>query len=247
MTDEGTAPSPDHYSPEIFFEETLERDEAKEVFEVVKKRFLRIDVREPVWIKRGSAVAYRGDLRFVRERVLQWRKAGQMFGRESVPMARVEGQGIVYCSDEGQHTMILRGSGQSLYVTGRHLMAFESSLEYEYHMAGMAGMLAGGIYVVKLSGSGLVALALKGDPLTLRVTPEAPVFTAPGNTVAWTEGLKPELKTQLEVRSVFGHGSGQEIQMRFQGTGYVVVQPKTDVNKGDPIKAVKSVIKKLKP
>ena len=72
-------------------------------------------------------------------------------------------------------------------------------------MKSVSGMLAGGLFNVKLTGSGLIALTTHYDPLTLRVRPGQPIFTDPNATVAWSGGLYPELKTD-EKGIVRGNG-----------------------------------------
>lgn len=46
-------------------------------------------------------------------------------------------------------------------------------------MKRLAGMMAGGLFNVKLEGTGMVAITTHHDPLTFRVTKEHPVFTDP--------------------------------------------------------------------
>ncbi|MGQ5341503.1 AIM24 family protein, partial [Xanthomonas arboricola] len=52
-----------------------------------------------------------------------------------------------------------------------------------------------------------------------------PVFTDPNATVAWSGTLSPELVTDVSIGTLFGRGSGESLQMRFAGEGWVVVQP----------------------
>ena len=94
-------------------------------------------------------------------------------------------------------------------------------------MVGGVGVLAGGIFMIKLSGNGLVAIAMKGDPLTMPVSPDNPISTDPTAVIAWTGDLWPKLKTDLEIRSLVAHGGGAAIQMLFRGDGYVVVNARS--------------------
>ena len=87
------------------------------------------------------------------------------------------------------------------------------------------GIVSGGLFNVRLEGSGMIAITTHYDPLTLRVTPGKPVFTDPNATVAWSGSLAPELKTDVSLKTFFGRGSGESIQMKFEGDGFVVVQP----------------------
>ncbi len=86
-------------------------------------------------------------------------------------------------------------------------------------------MLADGLFNVKLSGNGMVAITTHHDPLTLVVAPNKPIITDPNATVAWSGSLAPELKTDISFKTFMGRGSGESIQMKFQGQGFVVIQP----------------------
>jgi uncharacterized protein (AIM24 family) len=96
-------------------------------------------------------------------------------------------------------------------------------------MRRVAGMLAGGLFNIKLSGSGLVAITTHYEPLTLRVTPDQPVFTDPNATVAWSDGLVTDIVTQIQLGAFFGRGSGESLQLKFSGNGWVVLQPYEEV------------------
>jgi uncharacterized protein (AIM24 family) len=93
----------------------------------------------------------------------------------------------------------------------------------------VAGMAGGGLFNVRLSGTGLVAITTHYEPITLMVTPNAPVFTDPNATVAWSSGLTPEIKTDISFKTLLGRGSGESIQLMFKGDGWVVVQPYEEV------------------
>ena len=63
----------------------------------------------------------------------------------------------------------------------------------------------------------------------LRVTPQQPVFTDPNATIAWSGTLMPEFKTDVSLKTFFGRGSGESLQMQWQGDGFVVVQPYEEI------------------
>lgn len=98
------------------------------------------------------------------------------------------------------------------------------------------GMMA----VVPLAKGALEAPAVKGEPLTLRVTPGNPMATDPEATIAWTSDLWPEVKTDVEIRSLVAHGGGEPIQMLFRGHGFVVVNGR---NRMEPLRS--SLVKRL--
>ena len=51
------------------------------------------------------------------------------------------------------------------------------------------------------------------------------IITDPNATVAWSGSLTPEIKTDISFKTFMGRGSGESIQMKFQGQGFVVIQP----------------------
>lgn len=230
-----SAPPVTPYHPlAAFFAGTLESERGGAAFEVVNHRLTRVEVDDFVWIKRGTVIAYHGDLTFRLEEVFQSEairvKTGPVrsaLTREAVPLSRAEGRGCLYLSDDGKYNRVFRLSGQRMFIASSYLLAFEPTLEHHKRLVGGVGVLAGGIFLVELAGAGFVAISIKGDPLTLRVTPNNPVSTDPTATVAWTSGLWPELKTDLEMRSLVAHGGGEPIQMLFRGDGYVVVNARS--------------------
>jgi uncharacterized protein (AIM24 family) len=47
--------------------------------------------------------------------------------------------------------------------------------------------------------------------------------------VLWSGHLEPEFKTDIQLKTLFGRGSGESVQLKFQGEGFVVVQPYEEV------------------
>ncbi len=227
--------TPPRNSMAAFFADTLEREtEGRAAFEVVDHRMVRIEVNDFVWIKRGTVIAYHGDMKFRLEEVFQPEAIRLTAGpvrsalkREAVPLSRAEGRGCVFLSDDGKYNRVFRLESRPLFVASPYVLAFEPTVTHQVRLVGGVGVLAGGIFIVELTGQGFVAISIKGDPLTLRVTPDNPVSTDPTATVAWTSGLWPELKTDFEVRSLVAHGGGEPIQMLFRGDGYVVVNARS--------------------
>lgn len=104
------------------------------------------------------------------------------------------------------------------------------SLGYQIKMMRkMSAMIAGGLFNVRLEGTGMVAITSHYDPLTLPVTASEPVTTDPNATVLWSGNLEPEFKTDFQLKTFFGRGSGESIQMEFRGEGFVVIQPYEEV------------------
>jgi uncharacterized protein (AIM24 family) len=56
-------------------------------------------------------------------------------------------------------------------------------------------------------------------------TGEAPTFADPQAAITWSSGLQTGIKTDVNLKNFIGKGSGESIQMSFQGAGWVLVQP----------------------
>ncbi|MEJ7593970.1 MAG: AIM24 family protein [Planctomycetaceae bacterium] len=119
---------------------------------------------------------------------------------------------------------------ESIFVNGNDLLALEEDIEWDIKMMySIAGMMAGGLFNVKLTGTGMIAITSHFQPMTLRVTPDQPVTTDPNATIAWSGNPMPEFKKDISLKTFFGRGSGESIQMHFRGNGFVVVQPYEEV------------------
>ena len=221
------------YSIEEFIASTAQDDSANDFFQLENERMLEINLDSLVWMKAGAMVAYVGQMKFTREGLLD-QGLGSLIKRsvtgEGAKLTKVEGRGRLYLADSGKTLRILRLENESIIVNGSDLLAFEPTIKWEIKMMRkLAAMVSGGIFNVRLSGTGLIAITSHFEPITLKVKPGVPVRTDPNATVAWSGSLQPEFKTDVSLKSFFGRGSGESIQMEFQGDGFVVVQPFEEV------------------
>lgn len=212
-----------------FLQNTAERDNPGEVFELESSRMLEVTVGGRVWSKLGAAVAWRGALRFRREGMLAggvMKALKRAVSNETGPLVCIEGEGVAYLADRARQITVLRLAGEALNVNGNDLLAFEDTVAYDITLhRRMAGWASGGLFSVRLQGQGMVAILSHGQPLTLPVRRGDPVSTDPNATVAWSDGLKPQLRVDMSLRNIVGRGAGESLQMVFEGEGFVVVQP----------------------
>ncbi|MFN4258365.1 MAG: AIM24 family protein [Gemmataceae bacterium] len=217
------------YTIDEFTRQTHQKDRQEGVFELEGDRFLEVHLNGLVWMKKGAMVAYLGDVRFEREGILEHgvgRLFKKMFTGESLPLTKGQGRGVLYLADQGKKITILNLRGDTIYINGSDLLAFEPTIQWDIKfMKSLSGILAGGLFNVRLEGTGMIALTTHFDPITLLVQRGQPVFTDPQATVAWSGSLYPELKTDISLKSFFGRASGESLQMRFDGEGFVVIQP----------------------
>lgn len=221
------------YSINEFIQQTQQEDKNQGLFELETSRFLEVNLNGQVWAKAGSMVSYRGNIKFEREGILE-HGIGKLFKKaftgEGTSLMKATGNGKLYLADSGKKISVLHLVNESIFVNGNNLLAFEQTLNWDIKlMRRIAGMMAGGLFNVKIDGSGLAAITTHYDPLTLVVTPGNPVYSDPNATVAWSGNLEPEFVTDISFKTFLGRGSGESIQMKFEGNGFVVVQPYEEV------------------
>ncbi len=221
------------YSIEEFLKQTEQEDKGQGLFELGTPRMLEVNLEGQVWAKAGSMISYNGNIKFEREGLFEhglgktFKKA---FTGEGASLMKATGNGKLYLADEGKKVIVLDLRNDVIHVNGNDLLAFEPSIKWDIKlMKRIAGMMAGGLFNVRCEGTGMIAITSHYEPLTLRVTPDRPVITDPNATVAWSGNLQPEFQTDITLKTFFGRGSGESIQMRFEGDGFVVVQPYEEV------------------
>jgi uncharacterized protein (AIM24 family) len=85
-------------------------------------------------------------------------------------------------------------------------------------------MMGGGLYNMKLKGSGWIALVSDGPPVLLELDGEE-TYADPQAAITWSDGLKTGIKTDVNMKTLIGRGSGETVQMSFSGKGWLLIQP----------------------
>jgi uncharacterized protein (AIM24 family) len=207
-----------------------EKDVSPDAFELENQYLLEVRLNGSVWAKAGTMVARTGQVKFTRQGLME-QGLGNLLKKavsgEGMVLMKMEGQGRVYLADTGKKITLLRLADETIFANGNDVLALETGVSNQITMMKrIAGMMSGGLFNVKLSGSGIVAITSHYDPLILKVSAATgPVFTDPNATVAWSGSLSPEIATDISFKTLMGRGSGESIQMKFEGEGWVVVQP----------------------
>ena len=221
------------YSIADFVHRTAQDSAANNPFELENDYLLEINLNGRAWAKAGAMIAYTGQVKFTREGMLEHgvgKALKKMVSGEGATLMKVEGQGRVYLADKGKKVQVLNLEKETIFVNGNDLLAFESSVDWDIKMMRrMAGLMAGGLFNVRLSGPGMVAITTHYDPLTLQVSPGHTVYSDPNATVAWSGSLAPDIRTDVSFKTLLGRGSGESIQLKFEGSGWVVIQPYEEV------------------
>jgi uncharacterized protein (AIM24 family) len=201
--------------------------ETGEGFTLQNPRLLKVELSEgSVMAKNGSMVAYQGDVRFEHKGGGLGRLLKKAATGEQLRLMKATGSGEVFLAHQAMLVHMLQLDDDSLTANGRNILAFEAGIDWDVTRVkgGTAGMLAGGLFNIHLRGSGNVALLSDGEPVRLDVS-EAPTFGDPQAAIAWSGGVSTTLKTDVQVKTMVGLGSGESFQLGFSGKGWVLVQP----------------------
>jgi uncharacterized protein (AIM24 family) len=201
---------------------------SQEAFTLQNSKLLKVRLEEvTIQAKLGSMVAYQGDVRFEHagtgglSRFVKKAVTG-----EGTQLMKMQGTGEVFLADHAQDVHLIYLENDRVTCNGANVLAFDAGIDWDITKVegGMAGAMAGGLYNMSLGGTGWVAVISDGPPVLLN-TGAAPTFCDPQAAITWSSGVQTQVKTDVNLKSFVGRGSGETIQMGFVGEGWVLVQP----------------------
>jgi uncharacterized protein (AIM24 family) len=201
--------------------------QSQEAFALQNSKLLKVRLEEvTVQAKRGSMVAYQGDVTFEHAgsgglgRMMKKAVSG-----EGSSLMKVSGTGEVFLADQAQEIHLIYLENDLITVNGRNLLAFDSGIDWDIkRVEGVSGMMGGGLFNMALHGTGWVAILSDGPPVLLDVG-SAPTFADAQAAITWSSGVKTGMKTDFKMKNLVGRSSGESLQMSFSGEGWLLVQP----------------------
>ncbi len=206
------------------FQETASQD----AFALQNAKLLKVRLDQvTIQAKLGSMVAYQGEVRFEHagaggmSRFIKKAVTG-----EGTQLMKISGTGEVFLADTAQEIHLIYLENDAITCNGANVLAFDAGIDWDIKKVegGFAGALAGGLFNMALQGTGWVAILSDGPPVLLN-TGEAPTYCDPQAAITWSSGVSTSVKTDVNLKTFIGRGSGESIQMAFQGAGWVLVQP----------------------
>jgi uncharacterized protein (AIM24 family) len=201
--------------------------QSTEAFALQNSKLLKVALRDvTVQAKLGTMVAYQGEVKFEHAGSGGMaRLVKKMTTGEDVKFMKCTGSGELFLAEQAQEIHILRLEDDQITCNGANLLAFDAGIDWDItRVEGAGGLLTGGLFNVSLKGTGFVALLSDGPPVLLDVG-DAPTFADPQAAITWSSGVRTSMKTDINVKTLIGRGSGESIQVAFEGTGWVLVQP----------------------
>lgn len=192
-------------------------------FTLQNSKALKIRLSDSVYCRAGSMIAYQGNIKFESTSggggIGKWIK--KKVTGEGVPLMKAVGQGDLFLANQAADILIIELKGETLFVEGRNLLAFEKSVDWDIVVIKGGGKMAGGLFTCKLSGYGYVAITSHGKPFAL----DTPCVVDPNSVLGWTSGTSPTIRTDINFKTFIGKSSGETFQLAFGGQGKVLVQP----------------------
>jgi uncharacterized protein (AIM24 family) len=201
--------------------------ESGQAFSLQNERLLKVELADvTIQAKLGSMVAYQGEVKFERAAVGGMaRLVKKVATGEGAKLMKVSGTGEVFLADHAQEVHLVKLADDKITVNSDNLLAFEDGIDWDIRkVEGASGVLAGGLFNLELSGSGFVALLSDGPPMLLQLKDD-PAFADPQAAITWSSGVKTSVKTDVNLKTLIGRGSGESLQMQFSGDGWLLVQP----------------------
>jgi uncharacterized protein (AIM24 family) len=204
------------------FKETQSQD----AFTLQNERLLKVRLDEvTIQARQGSMVAYQGDVHFEHSSSGMKRLVKKVATGEGVDLMKASGTGEVFLAIQAEEVHLLQLNDEEITCNGQNILAFESGIDWDIKkVEGVSGVLTGGLFNIKLRGTGTVAVVSDGPPVLLE-TGGAPTFCDPQAAIVWSQGVKTSIKTDTNLKSFMGMGSGESVQVAFSGDGWVLVQP----------------------
>ena len=205
------------------FQET----ESPDPFSLQNSKLLKVELADvTIQAKLGSMVAYQGDVKFEHagsggvSRMLK-----KAVTSEGTNLMKISGTGEVFLADMAQDIHLIKLQDDKITANGANVLAFDAGIDWDIkRVEGASGALAGGLYNMELAGNGWIALVSDGPPLLLQLDGEQ-TFADPQAAITWSSGVSSSVKTDVNVKTLIGRGSGETVQVGFSGSGWLLIQP----------------------
>jgi uncharacterized protein (AIM24 family) len=201
--------------------------EGAESFQLQGSKMLKVKLAdETIQAKLGSMVAYQGDVKFEHAGSGGLKRmAKKAVTGEGADLMKISGSGEVFLADLAQEIQLVKLGGEAITVNGANLLAFDADIDWDIKkVEGVSGFMGGGLYNTHLSGSGYVAMLSDGPPVMIELD-GTDTYADPQAAITWSEGVSTSVKTDVNLKTFIGRGSGESVQMAFSGNGWVLIQP----------------------
>ncbi|GGW26671.1 AIM24 family protein [Streptomyces xantholiticus] len=211
---------------DLFSTENMAQQAAVPGMTLQNAKSIKYAVNGEMHARQGSMIAFRGNLQFERK----GQGIGGMLKRavtgEGLPLMAVRGQGEAWFAHEAANCFIVDiEQGDALTINGRNVLCFDATLSYEIKTVKGAGMTGGGLFNSVFTGYGKLGVICEGSPIVIPVSHQQPVFVDTDAVLGWSAQLHTSLHRSQSIGSMIRGGSGEAVQLKLEGEGFVIVRP----------------------
>ena len=150
------------YSLQEFIDQTSQKDKGEGLFEVESDHMIEVNLDGLMWAKVGAMCAYEGDIKFVREGMMEHgfdKFLKKALTGEGAHLMKAQGKGKLYLADIWKADLDILNHAERVDLRQRErpagIRAFDHLGSSQVH-AQESSMLSGGLFNIKLEGTGMV-------------------------------------------------------------------------------------------
>ena len=197
---------------------------SSESFSLQNAHLLKVVLNGDILARKGAMVAHQGQISFEHHSAGMSRLAKKVLSSDQVSLMHARGQGDLFLAVGGLRIRIIHLDNETITVEPGRLLAFDQDIDWNLEMTGkISRMYAGGLWHMRLSGSGFVALLSDGEPVLLDCSQGTAIDR--NALVAWGGQVETSIRRDTSFKTYTGRASGESIQLYLEGPGWVLVQP----------------------
>ncbi|HXG66544.1 MAG TPA: AIM24 family protein [Blastocatellia bacterium] len=205
-------------------------------YSLINDKMLTVQLaNEEVFAKKGSMIAYKGNVTFAPSTLGSEGMGGAAMRGvtgEGLQLMSVRGSGEVLYARHGMHITLIQLQGEMFFVESGNVLAFDGRLRTGTMFLGNQGvqgfvrgaMSGQGLFTTTLEGYGEFAMLSDGNAIGLDVTPNRPICVDPQAYIGHRGQLNSQVVTDVSWKTFVGQGSGESFQLKFTGQGTVYIQ-----------------------
>ncbi|TDI46940.1 MAG: tetratricopeptide repeat protein [Acidobacteria bacterium] len=187
-----------------------------DTFRYLENNLMEVNFSGKVFIKQGTIYSYSGNLTF-------WVKPQR---EETAPaLVIVSGTGKLLLTDRQRDITVLQIDDEEIFVEPSHLLACEETLTPQYAVIEKTDDdPSGGMHVLMIKGTGLIALSVATSPLIMTVQEDYPVNVSSASLISWSGNLRPTLVQDEALAEILQPGPEAGVNLRLAGDGKVMME-----------------------
>ena len=187
-----------------------------DTFRYLENNLMEVNFSGKVFIKQGTIYSYSGNLTF-------WVKPRRE--KSSPALVIVSGTGKLLLTDRERDITVLQIDDEEIFVEPSHLLACEETLTPRYAVIEKTdGDPSGGLHVLIIKGTGVIALSVATSPLVMTVQTDYPVNVSSSSLISWSGNLIPTLVHDEALAEIMQPGPDAGVTLRLEGDGKVLME-----------------------